>query len=131
MPAHIGGSFAPPLDDAKLARYQDLAANASAQIKDLMTKLIEMLKVFRQTPKSTLPAVKHPSGRGLIVPLDAVEIERIWAHVPWAEELTMYGQVFDQIDPVIDKEVRDAAFHLLWFGRELCLDREPTTNDLL
>lgn len=124
----FGGSFAPPLDS--LEPYKSLAATAPEQVKDYMTKLIVMLETFRQTPDSTLPGSPHPSGRGNIVPLDDAEVKRIWDVVPWSEELDAMAVVFDRIGPE-QKPLRDAAFHLLWFGRELCADREPITSDKL
>lgn len=29
------------------------------------------------------------------------------------------------------KELRDACFHLVWFAKELTMDREPMTNDMI
>jgi len=131
MPSHIGGSFAPPLDADTLADYKSLAATAPEQVGEYMRDLIQMLKVFRETPDSEQPGKPHPSGRGTIVPLEDAEIKRIWDVVPWKEELDVMGGVFDNIDPLTQRELRNAAFHLLWFGRELCADREPITTDKL
>lgn len=127
----IGGSFAPPLTAEKLAHYKSLAKNAGGQIGDYMAQLAKMLETFRETPDSQQPGTPHPSGRGTIVPLEDAEIERIWDVVPWAEELDVIGKVFDTIPAATQAELRNAAFHLLWFGRELCADREPITNDKL
>ncbi len=90
-----------------------------------------MLEVFWQTPESKQPGDPHPCGRGTIIPLEDAEIQRIWDVVPWAEELDLYGRLFDRIDPVATRDLRKAAFHLLWYGRELCADREPITSDKL
>lgn len=127
----FGGSFAPPLPDAKLAEYEQLAASAPPQVTDYMRQLIAMMRKFRETPESTRPGTPHPvSGLGLmIVPLEAKEVERIWDHVPWPQECDVMGSVFEAIDNATHKPLRDAAFHLLWFARELCADREPITND--
>lgn len=123
-----GGSFAPPLDITKLEEYKVLADTADPQIKEAMTTLIVMLEKFWETPESVEPGVPHPSGRGTIIPLEKAEVERMWDYVPWKEELDMMGGIFDKIDT---GTLRNAAFHLLWYGRELCLDREPITNDRL
>lgn len=128
---YIGGSFAPPLDAAKLAEYKALAAAAEEKVREGMTALIKMVETFRETPASTQTGKPHPSGRGLVVPLDEAEVKRIWDVVPWQEELDLYAGWFDKIDPVKLKPLRDAAFHLLWYGRELFLDREPMTADRL
>ena len=132
--------FAPPLDDAKIEQYQRLADGISAgPICDAFCSLLEMVVKFRETPESKLPGVplqteytRSPfKGKAppKIVPLEQAEVERIWDYVPWPHELNAIGQLFDTIPNESQKELRDAAFHLLWFGRELCLDREPMTND--
>lgn len=128
----VGGSFAPPLTPEKLAAYKALGESCpDLQIRDIFAKLVRMVEVFRETPESTLPGTPHPSGMGTIVPLTEEEIQRIWDTTPWGEELDAYGVICDRLDPVSDKARRDAAFHLIWFGRELDLDREPITTDKL
>lgn len=127
----VGGSFAPPITADKLASYKTLAASADTRTQDYMNQLITMLEKFNETPKSTLAASAHPSGRGQIIPLADEEIQRIWNEVPWKEELDVMGNWFDKLDASSQKDLRNAAFHLLWYGRELCLDREPITNDTL
>jgi hypothetical protein len=126
-----GGSFAPPLPDDKLSAYETLAVTADEQTREAMLKLATMVRKFRETPDSVQPGTPHPSGRGVIVPLEDAEIQRIWDVVPWMEELKMYGQLFEKISATEQRDLRNAAFHLLWFGKELCSDREPITNDKL
>jgi hypothetical protein len=53
------------------------------------------------------------------------------SYIPWKHELDMYATLFDGIDARTDKETRDAAFHLLWYGYEFWADREPMTSDKL
>lgn len=131
-PVRFGGSFAPPIDEAKLARYRALADGVGdAMIGGYMRDLCDMVALFRQTPDSTRPATPHPSGRGAIVPLEEDEIARIWNAVPWPRECDVMGEAFDRLDPQREKDTRDAAFHLLWFARELTQDREPITTDRL
>lgn len=121
----IGGSFAPPLDDAKLSHYESLAADCTdAQCKDYMQQLCKMLRVFWETGESGRTPEKTQLGIA-IVPLEDAEIDRIWDFVPWESECDVMGKAFDRLSG----ETRSAAFHLLWFGRELAQDREPTTND--
>jgi len=123
-----GGSFAPPVDDAKINEYELLANEADEQVKNYMLGLIKMLRMFRETAESSETPYIHPTRVAEIIPLEKAEIERIWDVVPWKEELDMMGTVFDQLP---NNPLRNAAFHLLWFGRELCADREPITNDKL
>lgn len=132
MKTWIGGSFAPPLDTDKLTRYRELADTAvSSQVREVLHKLCDMVAKFWETPKSSLSGVSHPSGRGLIINLEDDEIKRIWDYVPYDKENKMYAELFDTIDARTNKELRDAAFHLLWFAVELEKDREPLTNDML
>lgn len=138
---HYGGSFAPPLDEAKLASFDTIADSQGGPVGDAMKRLITMLKKFWETPRSPLPGSGHPSGAGMIIPLEDAEIERIWDHVPWmnAEQRIAKGKIGDDdcdqygvlFGTLPQGEVRNAAFHLLWYARELAADREPITNDLL
>ena len=72
--------------------------------------------------------------------------EELFDAIPWEYELlSMGGQtvrtpdgedtyfpgIFDSIDRVSDKELFDAASHLLWYCKELCNDREPLTQAAL
>jgi hypothetical protein len=127
----IGGSFAPPLPPERLEEYKALAESADPQTADGMRGLVKMLETFSETPRSAREGQAHPVGRGVIVPLEEAEVKRIWDVAPWREELDMLAGVFDRLDPVAQKALRDAAFHLLWFGYELTMDREPLTADLL
>ena len=142
----IGGSFAPPITAEKLSEYRALAKGADARIQDAMLPLCEMVEVFQQTPDSSEPGHPHPVGRGVIVPLEEQEIKRIWDHVPWPDECELLGRLFETLpdgyeERTIDgarqvvlvdpgaRDLRNAAFHLLWYARELTQDREPITND--
>lgn len=136
----LGGSFAPPLDAEKLASYRELANAADdPRVRDAMLPLCEMMEVFQQTPHSQKPGTPHPVGEftdrdgkkrraPAVVPLEESEIQRIWDYVPWDYECDALGLLFESI-PV--GALRNAAFHLLWFARELTRDREPLTNDKL
>ena len=126
---HMGGSFAPPLTDDKLASYMKLAETAPREIADAMLTLLNCAEKWWNLPESTGGGKPHPSGRGQIVPLDATIAKKLWDHIPWKRELDSMEPLFEAIDPSKDKPLRDACFHLLWHARELDLDREPITND--
>jgi hypothetical protein len=152
----IGGSFAPPLTDEKLAEYELLAKDCpDRRAAGYMADLCKMMRVFRETPESKAKPRKHPVA-GLMVPLEEAEVQRIWDFVPWAEECDLMGATFDKLQKgecaenatrmavwqlkgstasappeLLDTRLRDAAFHLLWFARELEKDREPCTRDKL
>lgn len=127
--AFPGGSFAPPLSDALLAAYEALATSASPEIKDAMQKLLQCVKHWWQLPdSSTARSVPHPSGRGMHVPLDKPIADALWDDIPWGHELNAIQALLNTI-PEGQRDLRDAAFHLLWYVRELDLDREPITLD--
>lgn len=122
----LGGSFAPKIDEAKLEQYRQLAGSVEDQrCSDYMFQLVEMLEVFFETPDSILPGTKHPI-LGTVIPLEDAEVKRIWDKVPWSDECDLIGKVFDNLPP---GEQRNAAYHLLWYARELTLDREPMTQE--
>lgn len=129
----FGGSFAPPITAAKISEYNALLSTPAADEFDLKVKstckdLLKMVQVFQETPASASAGSKHPSGRGTIVPLEESEINRIDAYVPWDHECDAYQALFDKLPT---GALRNAAFHLLWFAKELTKDREPLTNDKL
>lgn len=128
---YIGGSFAPPLSDDKIAAYKSLAATASPQISDAMNVLLACVEHWWELPESTQNGKPHGSGAGNIVPLEDAHAGSLDPLIPWAEELQMYAALFEGIDPATDKPLRDAAHHLLWTVRELDLGREPMTKDRL
>lgn len=129
--SRIGGSFAPPITPVKMEAYKTLFDIAEPAVKEVGTKLLNMVEVFNQTPRSSLEGSKHPV-KGMITPLEEAEIKRIWDYVPWDWEIAAYNLLFDKIPSSgASKPLRDAAFHLLWFATELEKNREPITNDQL
>ena len=154
MPVKFGGSFAPPLSKGKLATYEKLALECQdRRVKDEMQKLIKMMKKFQETPESPLKGSPHPVGpnasRGgrtpMIVMLEDKEVKRIFEVVPWEDECELVSEIFSKLPSGSSQgpgrkhivtnqtvyDLRNAAFHLLWFARELAADREPLTNDKL
>ena len=128
----VGGSFAPPLTDELLDKYEALAAAAPADIGDAMRVLLACGRKWWDLPESGLEvSAPHPVGAGTIVPLDEPIAKALWEHIPWADELAMFGARFETIDPHTHGELRDAAHHLLWHVKELDLGREPLTTDRL
>lgn len=122
----VGGSFAPPLDNDGLDRYEQLAkACDDRKCQGYMLDLVNMLRVFWETGESKAEEQAAPLGHA-IKPLEDAEIERIWHFVPWPEECDVIGAAFESIPA---GETRNAAHHLLWYARELAQDREPTTKD--
>ena len=131
-PVQAGGSFAPPFTDEMLQEYAVLiAACANRQVKDILTRLHGMAIAFRKQPAAEGSGTPHASGRGIVVSLDDAVVQAIWDYVPYQNECVAYVPTLDSIDPITEKPLRDAAFHLLWLAQELTLDRSPMTKDLL
>ena len=127
-----GGSFAPPLTAEALAAYETLAASAAPQVRDGMKVLIALAAEYRKLEsRAVATGDPHPSGRGRVVSLAVAVADAIDPLLPWDDELKMYAQVFDRIDPIANGPLRDAAHHLLWYAVELSLGREPITTDRL
>lgn len=143
MAAHIGGSFAPPIGvedftDARgrshnttLERYAELAETAPPEVKSSMLELVAMCRSFLASAPQTTSTARHPSGIGMIQPLAEATVQELWDATPWRHELDAMAPLFEKIDPVAQPDLRNAAFHLLWYGYELTADRLPCTADQL
>ena len=126
----VGGSFAPPITADLLSEYRAAAESSGDQkVKDAVLQICDMVDLFQQTPASRNGGTPHPSGRGMVVPLEEAEVERIWDAVPWDYECDAIQSLFDTLSA--DSPLRNPAFHLLWYAKELTLDREPMTADKL
>jgi hypothetical protein len=129
----IGGSFAPPLTDELLVHYEAMLStlDPKSQLADAFKICLNCCKQWWEQPESVGPGKPHPVGVGTIVDLDAPIAAALWEHIPWDDELNVMGQVFEKIDPIAQRELRNAAHHLLWHAKELVRDREPLTADKL
>ena len=128
LPARFGGSFAPPINHGDLSKYRSLAENGNDEVRHYMLGLCDMMDSFLGSPPSQQPSIPHPSGLGTITNLDKKVVDQLWDVVPWPAECEAYQKVFEEL-PVDD--LRNAAFHLLWYAKELADDRQPLTNDKL
>lgn len=126
----LGGSFAPPLSDERLQEIATLIDGVQdAQIKDGMRTCYDCVAKWWEIPESKGTELKlHGSGGAFVTDLDEESKEALFDLIPWEDELDVIQARFDRIT---DKATRNAAFLLLWFVKELNLDREPTTNDRL
>ena len=130
----VGGSFAPPLTDDLIQVYQDLidGLDCPSPVYDAMAKLMACVRQWWDLPESSPDGSQpHPSGSGVIVPLDSPIASALWEAIPWKHELDGMQALFDAIPAGTEKALRDAAFHLLWHVKELDLDREPITSEKL
>ncbi len=128
----MGGSFAPPLSDALLAKYKAMVqALAPSPAKDAMAQLLHCCGVWWELPESNGASRPHASGRGTVVNLTEANKAALWDHIPWAHEIEGMKALFETIQPDQQRNLRNAAHHLLWHVIELDLDREPVTTDKL
>lgn len=148
----IGGTFAPPLTDEKLAAYKTaISAMPAGAVRDALATLMHCCNIWWELPESNGTAkTPHPSGVGTITALQADHVKTLDDSIPWGHELDAIQTLFDGLPDgagavIVDedgrrrsiiedkaaKATRDMAFHLLWVVRELNLGREPLTNDRL
>lgn len=130
--SRIGGSFAPPLTSEMVRGYSELLAAADPRVRDAGLELCEMAHEFlRVSGVEGLENGKtsaHPSGAGIIRELSDTARNILYDVVPWDYECDAMAGVFETIPP---GPTRNAAFHLLWYARELTIDRVPITKDKL
>lgn len=137
--------LAPPLTDSKLEQYRGIITKSSeGPVKDAATKLLVCVETWWNLPESKRtdgPRLKllHRPTQGQervektieLVPIEKDHQKTLYDLIPWDYELNAMDALFDSVPNDTQKELRDAAFHLLWFVRELNLDREPLTADKL
>jgi hypothetical protein len=129
LAGYIGGCFAPPLTDEKLDAYKGLIdALPPSMLKDAMQACYTCSSIWWKLPDSVGGGKAHPSGRGVVIGLSESNERALANHVPHERLLKLYSEEFEEIT---SKELRDAAFHLLWHVVELSKKREPITNDKL
>jgi hypothetical protein len=129
MADRIGGSFAPPVTDDHLkADWPELIEQTTGLTRAALEQLHRLAKAHRKHPPVKGAAgTRHASGQGLVVPLTAAAQSAVASNLPTRDELAVYAQLFEPLAG----DVRDAAFHLLWYATELSLGREPMTTDKL
>lgn len=135
--------MAPALTDETLDRYRQLAAAAAGPVRDSMLACLVAIGHWWELPDSSRTdgdrlkllrraAAGEPRSETVyeLVPLEETHKDQLDDLIPWPHEIAAMQGLFDTI-PVEQKELRDAAFHLLWHLKELDLGREPATLDRL
>lgn len=125
--------LAPPLTDEKLVEYRNLINGVAkgSELRSVLDELYACVWSWWDAPLSTEKERIVGTGTDLtsgpdvrLQLLDKATQDKLWEHVPWSYELDSMKPILELIGP---KDIRDCAFHLLWFAIELCNDREPLT----
>jgi hypothetical protein len=133
--------FAPPLTDDSLKAYAALVGGTdpTSALGEALRNLLNCVKEWWGLPESkrTDGRVFELSHKGkrlelATVPLEEEHKEALSDHIPWDHELAGLSNekatgLFDNLNGPL----RDCAFHLLWYVKELNADREPMTADNL
>lgn len=134
------GCFAPPLTDAALTKYRTMigAVSSNDELKEALQQCLACVELWWNLPESKedpsepitiLHRGKETSFRE--VSLQDDHVEKLWDVTPWLREVDAMKVLFERISPTGQRELRDAAHHLLWHVQELALYREPLTSDVL
>lgn len=137
--------FAPELSDETIAKYEALMnalPPSMGQVQDAMRECLTAVKLWWGLPDSTgsnrdqsLELVHR--GKGILVKITSLTPElqkQLFDAIPWPYELKSMQDLFDETfdnRSAHPKELVDACYHLLWYARELCCDREPLTQNKL
>ena len=135
--------FAPPLTDELLAEYRAMAEVCpyGAEAGDALKDLVKCVEAWWELPESTRQDVTRwklyhvPRKEEIEVvetPLEQEHIDALYEVTPWLSELDRLSKPDDTglFDHMAGDE-RTMAFHLLWYVKELALDREPMSQDKL
>lgn len=129
------------LDETTLAVYgAEVDDLEPGELKDTLLKLYRCIENWFRLPESKRTDIKQweftngTTGEKMTCkdqPLEEEHVKALWDTTPWMRELVAIEPLLDSIDSITQKPLRDMAFHLLWFAKELTLDREPMTTDKL
>lgn len=147
----FGGSFPHPIDKGKLVDYRNIAEATGGPVGEAMLALVQLVSHYHT-------GSRKPTQRGVMMMLASDEAERLDEHIPWDHEIAAVQKLFDGLPSgvvedgtkVVEDRVgqtktvkanrvtnqkaydlRNAAFHLLWYAKELGAGREPMTKDRL
>lgn len=133
--------FAPDLTDEKIAEYRQIAdslPDSRGAIRDAIRECLVVVSTWWELPESTgsardrLLEIRHRGETKLfkVTTLSDDLKRQLYDIIPWSYEISAMQALFDDI-PAEERELRNCAFHLLWFVIELNQDREPITQTAL
>jgi len=140
---------APEITTEKVSEYETLISGITdREVKDRCADLLSCVKEYM-----TLPASAEDTGDTFVFgegaarksckihPFDQSKVNALWDVTPYMTDLAAYEVCFEALPPgtvenedgtvtledATEKAIRDMAFHLLWYAKEITLDREPLT----
>lgn len=125
--------LAPALSDELLSRFKSLIQSQEerSKLRDYLDTLLKCVEAWWNIRESTLETVTAVAQTGpttghkvQLQELDNGVIQSLWNTTPWMEEILLMEEEFSSLT---DGDVRNMAFHLSWFAKEITLDREPLT----
>ena len=130
--------LAPSLTDEKLAEWVEKinAVENGTELRDALDTLLkcvlEWWNIRESTEKTIVASTGVANVSGPDVRLQHFDDELkdlLFETTPWMKELNVLGELFESLDPITQTDLRNMAFHMLWFAKEICNDREPLTLD--
>ncbi len=131
--------FAPELSDSKLESYKELIEDhEDREVKDMLSGMLSCVSQWWELPESKQEGRKWVLNRTdgdeahfMEVPLEKEHIKELWEVTPYMRELNTYSnpEGTGPLDKLPNGELRDCAFTLLWYCKEITLDREPISQD--
>ena len=118
--------FAPPLTDEKLAEYETLINSLDAgEVKDAMQECLTCTKAWWDLPESTRTdgdkfQIIHQKKEKTysVTPLEKEHVKQLDLVTPYTRECVAMQPLFEKLDPVYQRDLRNAAFHLLSYSTE-------------
>lgn len=104
-----GGSFAPPLTDELIDKYEQLGQTAVGSVADALRSLLKVVKMWWELEESKQPGSPHPvdaeaiaNGRrplfgAMMIPLEKEHQKHLWDDIPWDDELDLFAQRFENV----------------------------------
>lgn len=95
-PALRAYCLAPELDDAKLARYEELAAKAPPAAREAMEIYLKCVKTWWNLPVSKTP-VQSINGLADLQALDEPTKKALYDLIPYEDEMKTFSQRFEEL----------------------------------
>lgn len=127
--------FGPPLTDTLLSTYTSLINSQPAgELRDALLSCYNCVMAWWNAPESTEKPTHWAFRDKLVpeIPLSKELLKQLDSTTPWLRELdTLSNSAGTGLFDNLEGDLRNCAFHLLWYAKEISLDREPMSMDKL